>query len=80
MVAWSRPVAAVPLDQTAPTVSITKNTLVTQVTLEGFPKGLTTIGAYAFKDCKALKNLTLPKSVTTIGRGTFKGCEVETDT
>jgi len=47
------------------------------VTLKKLPKSLTTIGSYAFKDCKALKGLTIPKSVTTLERGAFKGCGVE---
>ena len=47
------------------------------LSLERFPKSLTTIGAYAFKDCQRLKGLTVPKSVTSVGRGAFRGSGLE---
>ncbi|MBD5131115.1 MAG: leucine-rich repeat protein, partial [Clostridiales bacterium] len=43
----------------------------TTVTLH---EGLTTIGAYAFKDCTALTTLTIPSTVTAIEVGAFEGC------
>jgi hypothetical protein len=45
--------------------------------LEELPTSLTTIGAYAFKDCKSLKSVTIPMRVTTIGTGAFRGCDAE---
>ena len=43
-----------------------------------FPNTLTTIGDYAFKDCKSLSkglsSFTIPKTVTTLGEGVFAGC------
>ena len=38
-----------------------------------FPKSLTSIGNYAFKDCKNLKFLHFPVSLTSIGNGAFHG-------
>lgn len=47
-----------------------RNTI-TQVVM---PKGLTTIGSYAFDNCKALSTLTVPDSVTMIGNYAFRNC------
>lgn len=47
-----------------------RNTI-TQVVL---PKGLTTVGSYAFDGCKALSTLTVPDSVTMIGNYAFRNC------
>lgn len=47
-----------------------RNTI-TQVVL---PKGLTTVGSYAFDNCKALSTLTIPDSVTMIGNYAFRNC------
>jgi hypothetical protein len=41
------------------------------------PASLTTIGAYAFKDCKGLKGLEIPAGVTDIGMGAFQGNGLE---
>ena len=39
------------------------------------PFGVTSIGEYAFCDCKGLKNITLPGSVTSIGECAFWDCK-----
>ena len=41
----------------------------------GLPETLTTIGSFAFSDCKSLTTVTpfLPASVTSIGQGAFNG-------
>ena len=36
---------------------------------------LTSIGEYAFEDCKALTAVTVPEGVNTIGMGAFEGCD-----
>ncbi|MDA7533766.1 DUF5011 domain-containing protein, partial [Verrucomicrobia bacterium] len=38
-------------------------------------KPVTSIGSYAFKDCRGLKSVTIPDSVTSIGRGAFLYCK-----
>ena len=52
------------------------NTTITSVSL---PKGLVSIGDYAFGACMNLKSMTLPNSLTSIGNGAFKGCISLTD-
>lgn len=37
------------------------------------PESLTSIGAYAFRDCYGLTSLTIPENVTAIGEGAFSG-------
>ena len=37
-------------------------------------KNLTSIGSYAFCNCKSLTSLTIPSSVTSIAEGAFQGC------
>ncbi|MDD7193756.1 MAG: leucine-rich repeat protein [Clostridiaceae bacterium] len=37
-------------------------------------EGVTSIGAYAFYNCKNLESVTIPKSVTGINRYAFSGC------
>ena len=39
-----------------------------------FGKGVTSIGAYAFSGCRALKNVTIPDGVTDIGYSAFLFC------
>ena len=39
-----------------------------------FDKSITTIGGYAFFDCKNLTSITIPNSVTTIEAGAFQRC------
>ena len=43
------------------------------------PDGVTSIGAYAFKDCESLTTIIIPDSVTSIGDGAFEGCTNLTD-
>ena len=38
------------------------------------PPGLTTIGAYAFRDCTSLALSALPAGITSIGTYAFSGC------
>lgn len=41
-------------------------------TIDGLP--VTSIGAYAFRDCTGLTSITLPNSVTSIGDSAFERC------
>ena len=41
-------------------------------TIDGLP--VTTIGAYAFRECFKLTSITLPNSITTIGDWAFARC------
>ena len=45
---------------------------VTSVTI---PKGVTTIGAYAFSDCDNLKSIAIPEGVTEIESDAFNDCD-----
>ena len=38
------------------------------------PDGVTSIGAFAFQGCSALKSIIIPESVKHIGEGAFQGC------
>ncbi len=37
-------------------------------------KGVTSIGSYAFKECRSLSEIEIPSSVTSIGSSAFSGC------
>ncbi|MBR2289070.1 MAG: leucine-rich repeat protein [Clostridia bacterium] len=39
------------------------------------PNTITSIGAYAFQNCSALKSITINKEVTSIGQNAFYGCK-----
>lgn len=45
------------------------------VTRIAIPRGVTSIGAFAFNGCKSLTSITIPDSVTSIGFGAFWDCE-----
>ena len=36
--------------------------------------GVSSIGSYAFRDCRSLESVTIPNSVTLIGPAAFEGC------
>ena len=38
------------------------------------PKGVKTIGIWAFKECADITSITIPDSVTTIKQGAFSHC------
>ena len=42
--------------------------------LSRFPDTLTSIGKYAFRNCRSLEAIILPDSITVIKEGTFKDC------
>jgi len=46
----------------------------TEITKLTIPNSVTSIGAYAFFNCKGLKSVTIPNSVTTIGSYAFDNC------
>ena len=39
------------------------------------PDGVTSIGKYAFQDCKSITNISIPDTVTSIDFAAFWGCE-----
>lgn len=45
--------------------------VITHVVIES---GVTTIGAYAFYECRNMTDVTIPESVTIIGKYAFEGC------
>ena len=61
------------LDSTLETCAITgvKDKTVTEIVI---PDYVTSIGAYAFKDCSKLTSIELPDGVTSIGGSAFSGC------
>ncbi len=48
-----------------------KNEIISQVSI---PKGVLSIGNYAFYECRNLRNLTLADSISNIGEGAFSNC------
>jgi len=46
----------------------------TSLTTIILPNSVTTVGVYAFSNCKGLTGINLPNSVTSIGDGAFQGC------
>ena len=51
------------------------NTLVVGCKNSIIPKGVTTIGKYAFSGCRGLKNIKIPEGVTTIQSSCFDRCK-----
>lgn len=63
-------------EQNGPLV-VVNNILIDGKAAEGgvsIPKDVTSIGDYAFRDCKKLISVTIPDSVTYIGYDAFEGC------
>lgn len=46
----------------------------TKITSINIPNSVTSIGSYAFNDCKELTSVIIPNSVTSIGLMAFAGC------
>ena len=47
----------------------------TEITSAVLEDGVTSVGGYAFYQCKSLAGLSLPEGITFIGRAAFLGCE-----
>ncbi|MCQ2305865.1 MAG: leucine-rich repeat domain-containing protein [Bacteroidales bacterium] len=50
------------------------NTMIAGFTFSNFPTSVTTIGNYAFFNCKGLTSMTIPSTVTKLGDHAFSGC------
>ena len=50
------------------------NTLILGCKNTIIPNSVTSIGGYAFRDCRGLTSITIPDSVTSIGEGAFNSC------
>ena len=50
-------------------------TIPSSVTYNGTTYSVTSIGKYAFYECKSLTSVTIPNNVTTIGEGAFYECK-----
>lgn len=54
--------------------SVTNTTPSNWITSISLPKGLKTIGNFAFAQCNSLTTITIPDTVTAIGQYAFQGC------
>ena len=59
--------------------TIVSNTYVNGKGVIKFASDITSIGDWAFNDCRNLTSVTIPDSVTSIGTGAFKNCDGFTD-
>lgn len=50
-------------------------TVSTEITSISLPNGLTSIGAYAFYDCREITEIQIPQSVTKMGQSVFYNCD-----
>ena len=53
-------------------IGYTEEEGVTEVVI---PEDVTSIGNFAFYECRSLTSIIIPDSVTEIGEGAFEGCE-----
>ena len=55
-------------------IETNSNTLIKGCATTIIPEGVTSIGVYAFDNCRSLTSITIPEGVTRIGNGAFYGC------
>ena len=55
-------------------IETASNTLITGCKNTKIPSSVTSIGNYAFQECRSLTSITIPNSVTSIGVGAFMYC------
>ena len=55
-------------------IETASNTLIAGCLNTTIPGSVTSIGNYAFRDCRNLTSVTIPNSVKSIGEGAFYGC------
>ncbi len=51
------------------------NTTTSTITSVSLPEGITSIGNYAFNDCKSMTSVNIPDGVTSIGNSAFIDCK-----